>query len=79
MCDLQLNTVTYGTASAPYQAVKCLQELAERNKQCFLETAVVVLNDFYMDDLMSGEASVDKALNLQRQVIQLLESGGFVL
>jgi len=59
ICDYRLKTVTYGTASAPYLAVKCLQQLAEDEKGDFPHAAKVILSDFYVDDLMLGEESTE--------------------
>lgn len=77
--DYRLNTVTYGTAPAPYLAVRSLQELAVQNQPRWPGAAAVVMNDFYMDDLMSGAPSVERALILQEQLVELLADGGFQL
>jgi len=52
--EYQLNTVTYGTASAPYLATRCLRKLADDNKCHHPRAAQVPSNDFYIDDLLSG-------------------------
>ncbi|CAH2266948.1 jg10262 [Pararge aegeria aegeria] len=55
-----LNTVTYGTASAPYLATKCLVSLAE---QCFDPDAkTAITRDFYVDDFLSGGDSIQSML-----------------
>lgn len=49
----QLNTVTYGTASAPFLAVRCLQQIANDNiKNCPVASKIIG-NDFYVDDRSS--------------------------
>lgn len=51
----QLNTVTYGTASAPYLAMRCLRQLA---LDCSDEqVSRVILNSFYCDDLIISHHS----------------------
>lgn len=75
----RLNTVTYGTAPASFLAVRCLQQLALENRQNYPEASRVILQDFYMDDLLSGMDSLEDARELKGQVSHILCSGGFVL
>jgi len=58
--------VTYGTASAPYLATRCLQQLA-------------VDEDFYVDDLMSGTSTPEQAAIIYQQLNKLLQSAGMEL
>lgn len=73
-----LNTVTYGTAPAPYLAIRCLQQLAKENTD-FPKAARVLREDFYMDDVITGEKTIEKAIALQQQLDQLLKRGRFQL
>ncbi|XP_047997265.1 uncharacterized protein LOC125234887 [Leguminivora glycinivorella] len=51
----QLNTVTYGMASAPFVTTRCLKQLA---LECQDEvTSNVIKNDFYIDDLNTGSST----------------------
>lgn len=75
----QLTTVTYGTSAAPYLAVKCLQQLAIEEKNDLATAAEVVLNDFYVDDMMTGSNTIEQGLKIQQEVITLLNRGGFTL
>ncbi|GIX67568.1 hypothetical protein CDAR_563991 [Caerostris darwini] len=77
--DFRLTRIAYGTASAPYLAVKCLQQLAIQEEQNFPLASKAALKDFYVDDLMSGANSTTEALDLQAQLIQMLSSAGLVL
>ncbi|XP_045541883.1 uncharacterized protein LOC123723348 [Papilio machaon] len=58
----KLNTVTYGTASAPYLATKCLSSLASSasNEQ----TKRSILQDFYVDDYLSGGDTIPQVVQL---------------
>lgn len=47
--DYNLLTVTFGTASAPYVAIKTLQRLAKDEMYKFPVGAEATLNDFYVD------------------------------
>jgi len=77
--DFRLTRVAYGTASAPYLAIKCLQQLAVEEADNFPLASKATLKDFYVDDLMSGAGSTTEAQELQVQLIQMLTSGGFIL
>ncbi|XP_038122432.1 uncharacterized protein LOC119771109 [Culex quinquefasciatus] len=74
---LELDTVTYGTASAPYQATRCLAQLAEEEKDEFPIAARIVQQEVYMDDMLSGAETVSEAIEAQQQLKQLLGHGGF--
>lgn len=75
----KLKTVTYGTACAPYLAVKTLQTLAQREKSAYPKAARVTMRDFYVDDLLTGADSLEAAKSLRDQLIQMLNTGGFNL
>lgn len=75
----QLKTVTYGTASAPFLAVRCLQQLADDESDTYPLAADAIRNDFYMDDLLTGTRTLDAALKLRSQLINLLKAGGMNL
>jgi len=77
--EYQLNTLTYGTASAPYLATRCLKKLADDNKCHHPRSAQVLSNDFYVDDLLSGTPTLEEAINLQQELSTLLNTAGFTL
>lgn len=73
----QLNTVTYGTASAPYLSCRCLKQLAADCKD--QSVARVVYEDFYVDDMITGSDNKDELLKNCQGVVNLLKSGCFTL
>jgi hypothetical protein len=75
----ELNTVTYDTASAPFLATRALYQLANDEQVKYPKAAHVTKRDFYVDDILSGADTVEEALIIQRQLLGLLKSGGFVL
>lgn len=75
----RLLTVTYGTACAPYLAIRTLRQLAMDEKPNFPEASERALTDFYVDDLLSGANSIEEAKHLVNQMNELLLSGGFSL
>ncbi|XP_047504174.1 uncharacterized protein LOC125049113 [Pieris napi] len=77
--DYRLLTVTFGTASAPYLAVKTLKQLAIDEGDNFPEAARILNEDFYVDDCMSGSDDVQKAIQISKDLKELLRRGGFEL
>ncbi|XP_025833280.1 uncharacterized protein LOC112905329 [Agrilus planipennis] len=57
----KLNTVTYGTASAPFLAVRCLKQLAVDESTKFPSASLVLANDCYVDDLLTGTSTLEDA------------------
>ncbi|XP_062528624.1 uncharacterized protein LOC119628383 isoform X1 [Bombyx mori] len=72
-----LNTVTYGTASAPYLATKCLTSLASSAVSEDVKHAII--HDFYVDDLLSGNSTLSGTIELCKGVIDTLSSAQFHL
>jgi hypothetical protein len=74
---LQLNTVTYGTASAPFLSTRYLVQLA--NECPDDKIANIVRSDFYVDDLNTGASSKNELETILKGVIQVLNKGCFPL
>lgn len=75
----RLKKVTFGVASAPYLAVKSMQKLAALESVNYPLASPVIMQDFYMDDLLTGAETVEEALQLKSQLTTCLEKGGFSL
>jgi len=75
----ELLTVTYGTASASFLAIRALRKLAEEHSEQYPLASKIALRDFYVDDLVSGADTVQEALQIKSELIQLLQSGKFEL
>ncbi|XP_045489873.1 uncharacterized protein LOC123690524 [Pieris rapae] len=76
----QLTTVTFGTAAAPFLAVRTLLRLAD--DECssdikYSEAMKAIKESFYVDDLMGGHEDVEKAKKLCVDIKEILEKGGF--
>lgn len=76
---IELMTVTYGTAAAPFLATRALNQLAADEKEDYPEASKVVSSSFYVDDVLSGAATIEKAKQLQSDLVALLARGGFEL
>ncbi|GFX88857.1 integrase catalytic domain-containing protein [Trichonephila clavipes] len=70
----QLNTVTYGTASAPFLAMRTLKQISIDEGENFPLAASVLCDDFYMNDVLSGANSLEVAKTLQHQLIDILQT-----
>ena len=70
----------FGAADSPSCVNYALKRTAQDNVGRFnCETIQTVLNDFYMDDLLKSVKTPDEAVNLAKELTQLLSSGGFRL
>lgn len=74
---LQLNTVTYGVASAPYLATRVLKHICDTDGDQCPNAVSALTNSTYVDDLLSGDNSILTAKLIQSQLISLLERNGF--
>lgn len=79
MKAFRLLTVSYRTTSAPFLAVRWLQELARENKPEFPLVSKVIEEDFNMDDLLIGANRIEKAIVLKNEINNNLLSGDFQL
>ncbi|XP_043476349.1 uncharacterized protein LOC122507611 [Leptopilina heterotoma] len=75
----ELNRVTFGTACAPFLATRTLLQLAEDERESFPVASHTLKRDFYVDDLVTGAESYEKALSLRNNLMELLKKGGFNL
>ena len=79
IAEYRLKTVTYGTASAPFSAIRTLVQLAADEGNDVPLAAAALRHDFYVDDLISGAGSEDEARALKSDLTTLLARGGFNL
>ncbi|CAK1595087.1 unnamed protein product [Parnassius mnemosyne] len=71
--------VIFGTACAPYLAVKVLQQVALDDGAEYPLAATRVLQDFYIDDLLTGCHNVEEGVTVYKELRELLSKGGFQL
>lgn len=74
-----LNTITYGTSTAPFLATRCLKELAVLEGNSYPKAREVLERDFYMDDVLTGTSTDEQAIKLRQELTLLLEKGKFSL
>lgn len=73
----QLNRVTYGTASAAFLSCRCLKQLASDCGD--LEVARIINEDFYVDDMITGNDDQNLLLINCAKASAVLQSGCFPL
>lgn len=75
----QLTTVTYGMTSSSYLSIRTIQQLLKDEGTEHPLAASSIENQIYVDDILLGADSEDDAINLQKDVINLFNKGGFSL
>ncbi|XP_044248692.1 uncharacterized protein [Drosophila takahashii] len=77
--DYCLTTVTFGTASAPYTAIRIMHQIAQDERDQFPLAEHVLRKEIYVDDLQSGHETIKGALQVRDDVIGALQSAGMEL
>nr|XP_026497962.1 uncharacterized protein LOC113402055 [Vanessa tameamea] len=70
--DYKLLTLTFGTACAPYLAVKTLQHLAELESLKYPVASIITKRDYYIDDLMTGCDNLEEAIQIYNEMNSLI-------
>lgn len=60
-----------------FLAVRTIQKLANDEGANFPIGAKTLLNDFYVDDLLSGANTLEELIHIRDEVIEILKRGGF--
>lgn len=71
----KLNTVTYGTTSAPYLSIRVLQQIAKDYQSMFPKASNVLIHDCYVDDIISGSDNLADVIHLHHDLCALLQQG----
>lgn len=77
--EYRLNTVTYGVSSSPFLACRTLLQLAEDEGDSYPTAKNIVLSDVYIDDVVTGCDTFNKAKEAKNELIALFKLGGFQL
>jgi len=79
LAEFELQTVTYGTACASFLAIRAMVELANINASRYPIGSATIINDFNVDDLLSGANTEHEIKKIRDETISVLEQGGFQL
>lgn len=74
-----LNTVTYGTASAPYLAIRSLHHALEKFPVSHEIGKAIIKNDFYVDDMLTGADDLHTLQLIKDEVTEILSKSNFTL
>lgn len=74
-----LLTVTFGTGSAPFQAIRCLFQVADEIENNEPEIAQLIRENFYVDDFLGSHETIEEAINVQTKLQSILDRYGLNL
>ena len=77
--DFRMKRRTFGVKSSPFLATQVLRQLASDYQTQYPDAARTILEDFYVDDCISGASTVEEATKTKEQLLQLLSSAGMLL
>ncbi|XP_025405599.1 uncharacterized protein LOC112679881 [Sipha flava] len=72
--EYYLTTITYGTTPASFLAIYCLVTLGKSAEQSHPTAAKAIIEDFYMDDIMTGAETEDECCQLQKDISMIMDS-----
>jgi len=75
----QLTTVTFGVTCSPYLAIRTLHQLAKDDGLLYPLAAKTILQNSFVDDFCVGAHTLSDVEELQQQLINLCNRGGFRL
>ncbi|CAF3698698.1 unnamed protein product, partial [Rotaria socialis] len=75
----QLQTVTYGSRTAPFLACNTLNTIGKQISDIDIEIGIIIIHDFYVDDLITGGNSIYEAKIIQEKSSSTLKDNGFYL
>jgi hypothetical protein len=75
----ELKTVTYGTTSAPYLAIRCMLEIANQIENEQPNIAEIIRNCFYVDDYLGGADDIESAQQICKNLTNAFKTRGLIL
>lgn len=72
-----LKVVTYGLSSSPYLSVKAMQIGALECAHQYPEAVRAIMQDFYMDDCLTGAETEEEAIKIAKDIQTVLEKSCF--
>ncbi len=77
--DARMKRLTFGVKSSPFLASQVLHEHANHHIVSHPVAAKAILQDFYVDDVLTGATNVEDAFHLHKQLCLLLKQAGMNL
>lgn len=70
--NIELNTLTYGTSSASYLAIRSLMQLANECEESLPCVARIIHFDFYVDDLLTEFDDIEETKAIVQKLHDVL-------
>lgn len=77
--SFQLKTVTFGINCAPFIAIRTLKQLSDDCKELLPAASIILKDEVYVDDVLSGGHTIREAKEKKKQLIHALSSAAFPL
>lgn len=77
--DYRLKTVTFGTANAPYMAIRTLEEMAKIYENSYPLASATIKSNMYLDDVLGGSHTLEEAVATYNQLKTVFSLGCFNL
>ena len=77
--DYRMRRLTFGVSSSPFLATQVLKQTALDHQKDYPSAAHVVLNQFYVDDVLTGSPNMNEAVKLRTELNGLLAEAGMKL
>lgn len=79
LIDYRMKRLTFGVSASSFAANMAIRQNALDHEKSHPQAAQAVLDEFYVDDGLTGEDSIEKGITLQTQLQELFGFGGFAL
>ncbi|XP_011884024.1 PREDICTED: uncharacterized protein LOC105571157, partial [Vollenhovia emeryi] len=77
--EFKLLTVTYGTACAPFLALRVIKQLIADEGHNFPFAAKILQSQIYVDDVLFGDNDPELLRQIRNELREMLQRGGFEL
>ena len=77
--DYRMTRLTFGVSASSFAANMAVRKNAIQNERTHPRAAFAVQKSFYVDDGITGACSISEAIELQKELQQLFDKGGFLL
>ncbi|GFR31231.1 reverse transcriptase domain-containing protein [Trichonephila clavata] len=77
--EYRLTRVLFGLISSPFMLAATIRHHLKKYKDKFPDTAMIVESSLYVDDFISGQENVDKALQTSLESVEIFKEAGLSL
>lgn len=77
--EFSLSTVVFGEASAPFSAIRTVQQIATDYQESYPLAAEILLDNSYVDDLHQNKDTIKEAIDSRDELTYVMRSAGMEL